>query len=248
MKSLFEYLALVDVDQDVVRNIVSQQYRQDPFDDLTSDPTEQLLAQQILDHIDSPMSSLQSRIVDHPFGDNRRYNTIHWPFRNWQASRFSDGTFGVWYGSKTIETTVHETAFHWYHSLLGDAGFEQQPVIAEREVYWVTCSTALLDFRKVVQEFPDLLHPSDYTFCQLIGKKIHREGHPGLLVPSVRHPAGENFAIFSPNVLHTPQLAYSLTYCLAGEQIVVAKSDSPAWLTIEVRQLQGKTLPEPSSK
>ena len=39
MKSLFEYLALVDVDQDVVRNIVSQQYRQDPFDDLTSDPT-----------------------------------------------------------------------------------------------------------------------------------------------------------------------------------------------------------------
>ena len=49
MKSLFEHLALVDVDQDVVRNIVSQQYRQDPFDDLTSDPTEQLLAQQILD-------------------------------------------------------------------------------------------------------------------------------------------------------------------------------------------------------
>ena len=71
MKSLFKYLALVDVDQDVVRNIVSQQYRQDPFDDLTSDPTEQLLAQQILDHIDSPMSSLQSPIIDHSFGDNR---------------------------------------------------------------------------------------------------------------------------------------------------------------------------------
>ena len=45
MKSLFEYLALVDVDQEVVCNIVSQQYLQDPFDDLTSDPTEQLLAQ-----------------------------------------------------------------------------------------------------------------------------------------------------------------------------------------------------------
>ncbi len=45
MKSLFEYLALADVDQEVVRNIVSQQYPQDSFDDLTSDPTEQLLAQ-----------------------------------------------------------------------------------------------------------------------------------------------------------------------------------------------------------
>ncbi len=77
MKSLFEHLALVDVDQEVVCNIVSQQYLQDPFDDLTSDPTEQLLAQQILDHIDSPMSSLQSLIVDHPFGNNRWYNTIH---------------------------------------------------------------------------------------------------------------------------------------------------------------------------
>ena len=45
MKSLFEHLALVDVDQEVVRNIVSQQYLQDPFDDLTSDLAERLLAQ-----------------------------------------------------------------------------------------------------------------------------------------------------------------------------------------------------------
>ncbi|MBT6725160.1 MAG: hypothetical protein HOA75_00140 [Deltaproteobacteria bacterium] len=97
MKSLFEYLALVDVDQEVVRNIVSQQYLQDSSDDLTSDPTEQLLAQQILDRINSPMSSLQSPIVDHPFGDNRWYNTIHRPFRNWQASRFFDKTVSFHY-------------------------------------------------------------------------------------------------------------------------------------------------------
>ena len=35
-------------------------------------------------------------IIDRPFEDAEWFNAITWPFENWRASRFSDGSFGVW--------------------------------------------------------------------------------------------------------------------------------------------------------
>ena len=96
-------------------------------------------------------------------------------------------------------------------------------VIAERKVYMVACSAALLDFRSASNEHSDPLHPSDYAFCQLVGARIHREGHPGLLTRSVRRPDGENVAIFNPDVLSNPRLNCQLTFRLNNDQIVVEK-------------------------
>ena len=32
-----------------------------------------------------------------------------------QATRFSEGTtYGVWYGARELDTTVYETAWHWF--------------------------------------------------------------------------------------------------------------------------------------
>ena len=107
-------------------------------------------------------------------------------------------------------------------------------VIAERKVYMVACGAALLDFRKASNEHAALLHPSDYAFCQSVGARIHREGHPGLLTPSVRRPAGENVAIFNPNVLSNPRVNCQLTYRLDGDQIMVEKRPGVAWLTLAV--------------
>ncbi|AGX88747.1 hypothetical protein Cenrod_2701 [Candidatus Symbiobacter mobilis CR] len=107
-------------------------------------------------------------------------------------------------------------------------------VIAERKVYWVACSAALWDFRQTAGEYPDLLHLSDYAFCQSVGARIHREGHPGLLTQSVRRPAGENLAIFNPAVLSNPRDNCPLTYRLDGQQIVVEKQSGAAWMTLNV--------------
>ena len=103
---------------------------------------------------------------------------------------------------------------------------------AERKVYTVACNAALLDFRKASVEHVDLLHPSDYAFCQSVGARIHREGHPGLLTPSVRRPDGENVAIFNPDVLSNPRLNCQLTYRLQGDLIVVDKEPGVAWITL----------------
>jgi hypothetical protein len=103
---------------------------------------------------------------------------------------------------------------------------------AERKVDTVACNAALLDFRKASVEHVDLLHPSDYAFCQSVGARIHREGHPGLLTPSVRRPDGENVAIFNPDVLSNPRLNCQLTYRLQGDLIVVDKEPGVAWITL----------------
>lgn len=237
MSSLFAHTQLADIHRDVVRNIVSLRESQDLFDDLTDDPAEWLLAQKVEDEVKPPLYASRTPLIDRPFEDAQWFNAIQWPFKHWQTSRFSDGSFGVWYGSESVETTVYESAYHWYRGLLSDAGFEQMAVIAERKVYWVACNAALLDFRQVSDAQPELLHPSDYTFCQAVGARIHREGHPGLLTQSVRRPAGENLAIFNPAVLSNPRHNCQLTYRLESGQIVVEKQPGATWLTFNAAGL-----------
>ncbi len=237
MNSLFAQLALADVHQDVARNIVSLRQSQDLFDDLSANPDEWPLAQKVEDEVKPPLYRSRTPVIDRPFEDAQWFNAITWPFKHWQSSRFSDGGYGVWYGCMSVETTVYESAYHWYRGLLMDAGFERTSVVAERTVYRVACAAALLDFRQAADEHPDLLHPSDYAFCQSVGARIHREGHPGLLTQSVRQPGGENLAIFNPGVLSNPRHNCQLTYRLDGAQIVVEKQPGVAWLTLEVNSL-----------
>ena len=234
MHSFFAQLRLADVRQKVARNIVSLRQSQDLFDDLTRDPAEWLLAQKVEGEVKPPPYRSPTPIIDRPFEDAEWFNAIVWPFRNWQASRFSDGSYGVWYGSESVETTVYESAYHWYQGLLSNAGYDREVVIAERKVYMVACGAALLDFRGLAGQHPELLHPSDYAFCQSVGARIHREGHPGLLTQSVRRPAGENIVIFNPDVLSKPRHNCQLTYRLEGTRIVVEKRPGVAWITLDV--------------
>lgn len=237
MQSLFTKLALADVQRDLARNIVSLRQSQDLFDDLASDPAEWEIAQEVEEAVKPPTYRSHMPVIHRPFEDAQWFNAIGWPFRNWQASRFSDGSYGVWYGSDSIETTVYETAYHWFRGLLTDAGFDREPVVAERKVYAVACEAALLDFRQATSEYPDLLHPSDYSFPQMVGARIHREGHPGILIQSVRRPKGENAAIFNPAVLADPRMKCQLTYRLEDERIIVEKQPGKTWLKLDVGKL-----------
>ena len=86
----------------------------------------------------------------------------------------------MWYGSDSVETSVYESVYHWYKSLLCDAGFDRQVVIAEREVYQVACGAALLDFRAASTEHSDLVHPANYSFCKSVGARSARDGREKL--------------------------------------------------------------------
>jgi len=237
MNHLFSQLRLADVHQDLMRNIVSIRDSQNLYDDLSDDPDEWTLAQQVEDEVKPPPYRSSMPVIHRPFEDAEWFNAIAWPFDHWQSSRFSDGSFGVWYGCNSVEASVYESAYHWYRWLLSDAGFEKSAVIGERKIYSVTCDAALLDFRGLVADFPELSHKTDYSYAQSVGSRIHREGHPGLVIPSVRYTGGENYVVFNPDVLSNPKFNCQLTYRVEGNEIIVEKNPGTTWLVVPIAEL-----------
>jgi hypothetical protein len=237
MDALFSHLTLMDAHCDVIRNIVSIRSSQDLFDDLTSDPQGWALAQQIEDEVKPPPYQSRTPVIHRPFEDAQWFNAIGWPFKHWQASRFSEGSFGVWYGCDSAETSVYETAYHWFSGFLSDAGFDQQDVVGERKLYEVACDAALVDLRPLTATHSGLMHKTDYGFAQSVGARLHREGHPGLVTTSVRHAAGQNYVILNPDVLSNPRHHCQLTYRLDGRRIVIEKQPGVTWMKIEVTSL-----------
>ena len=232
MDDLFSHLTITDIHRDLFRNIVSLRESQDLFDDLSDSEAAWRLAQQVEYNTKPPPYQSTIPVIHRPFEDAKWFNAIDYPFRHWQANRFSDGSFGVWYGGGSMETTIHETAYHWYHGLLSDAGFTQETVIGERKLYLVACDAALLDCRMLVDDYPDLIHPTSYHATHRVGARIFREGHPGLLTQSVRDSHGDNYVIFNPQVLSNPRNYCLLTYRLQGKKIVIEKESGSDWMAI----------------
>lgn len=237
MDQLFSRLTLTDVHRNVFRNIVSIAVSQDLFDDLSISPEEWALAQQVEDEVKPPPYQSRTPVIHRPFEDAEWFNAIGWPFTHWQASRFSDGSFGVWYGCDKVETSVHETAYHWFSGFLTDAGFEKEKVIGERKLYEVACDAALVDLRPVTITDSGLLHKTDYATAQLVGARLHREWHPGLVTRSVRHAAGQNYVVLNPNVLSNPRQHCQMTYRLEGHRIVIEKQPGVVWMEIATSAL-----------
>jgi hypothetical protein len=232
MDSLFDHLALADVHSKVFRKLVSLQQAQNLFDDLSPKPQDWALAQQVEDAVKPPPYQSRTPILHRPFEDAEWSNAIGWPFKHWQASRFSDGSFGVWYGCDSTETTVFETAYHWFKGFMGYAGFQQEPVVAKRQVYAVACDAALLNLRPAAAHHPGLVHKADDSCCQSVGARLHRKGHPGLIILSSRHAAGHNYVVLNPAVLSNPQLSCKLTYRLQGPRIAIEKQVGVTWMDI----------------
>ncbi len=231
---VFAHVGLAETHADLMRNIVSLRVSQDLFDDLSDRPADWDAAIALEVATKPPAFTSAQPVLHRPFEEARWNDAIHYPFRHWMRSRYSDGSFGVWYGADSVKTTVHETVHHWVHGLIRDAGFEHEPVVAERKVYAVTCRAVLLDFRDAVRTHPELLDPDDTRAARAVGARLQREGHPGLMIPSVRHPAGLNHVLFTPTVLSDVRLNCQLSYRLEGGRVRVEKRPGTAWLVLPV--------------
>ncbi|NVN90004.1 MAG: RES family NAD+ phosphorylase [Desulfuromonadales bacterium] len=156
---------------------------------------------------------LKSAIPSGFVGRGFHYTTsITYPFEHepFLRSRYGKGSFSVWYGALSLDTTICETAFHM---LKEEAGIENNrgPVVRERAVYLVCCRALLIDLTGKARAFPGLL-ADDYGLTHQIGERLHREGHPGLLAPSARHAGGNTMVAFTPSILSDPRSFCYLTY------------------------------------
>lgn len=231
MDQFFAGLKLADIHSEIARNIVSLRVSEDLFDDLSDDVNEQQVALQHELRIKPHTFESNVPIIYRPFEEAQWNEAIDFPFKNWTESRFSNGKYGVWYGGDTIETTVFETVHHWRNGFLADAGFDQEGVSVERKVYWVRCDAALLEMRDATDKYPDLINPSDYSFTQQIGARIHREGHPGLVTKSARCN-GDAYAVMNPGVLSAPRQACYLTYQIKNGSVIVEREPGAIWISV----------------
>jgi hypothetical protein len=233
-KTLFDKTA--DFDGQSYRNVTSLRESEDLFDDLADgDEGASAIA-----------AEAEMRVKDHlidRFPENF-YRSFHYtrsiidyPFKSepYLFTRFGDGTYGLWYGSLEMKTTVFETGFHMIKAELAVEGLDEV-VVRERAVCRVRCRAILIDLRGKQKSFAKLL-ADDYGFTQQIGRRMSKEGHPGILVPSARIK-GTNLVIFNPDVLSDPRLHCYLTYFFdpLTLNIRVERSVGRTWLKVDGRK------------
>ena len=203
MKTLFGRTC--DFQGDVYRNIVSLRESVDLFDDLIDEAgqSEYAIAAEARVKEGIPLG-----MIDRGF----HYTTaIDYPFTKepFLLSRYGNGTFGVWYGSLALDTTIHETIYHMMKEESRVEGLTGR-LKRERAVYLVRTRAVLIDLVGKQKKYPDLLS-DDYGLTQQIAERLQKEGHPGLLAPSARC-AGTNLVAFTPAILNDPRMYCYLTY------------------------------------
>lgn len=219
---------VVDFAGELVRNIKGIRVSQDLFDDLARDEEDRAVA--IAAEGATPIPSAQP-LISRPFD----YGTvITYPFvpHNWQATRYSDGLeYGVWYGALELETTVHETLYHWRRFVHDSFPGLDREVVGERRVFNVRCEAILIDVRTARE--PALVHPRDYSFTQELGRHLWRRAQSGLLAPSAR-TRGTTAAILRAGALSDVRDLCFLTYRLAGDTAIVERTPGEQWLRITI--------------
>ena len=219
---------IVDFAGDLVRNIKGIRVSQDLFDDLVRDDADRAvaIAAEGATRIPSP-----EPLITRPFD----YGTvITFPFvpHNWQATRYSDGLeYGVWYGALELETTVHETLYHWRRFVHDSFPELDREIVGERRVFSVRCEAILIDLRTAKD--PRLVNPGDYSFTQQLGRHLWRRAQSGLLAPSAR-TRGTTAAILRPQALSDVRDVCFLTYRMVGRDAVVERTPGEQWLRITI--------------
>jgi len=228
--------AVVDLHDDLVRNIKGIRAAQSLFDDLSGNPDDRVVAVAAESAARIPSDA---PLITRPFDYGA---VITYPFVNYNAhgTRFSDGLdYGVWYGSLELETTVYETVHHWREFIADSFSTEDREIVGERRVYHARCDALLIDLRGKERRERRLLDRRDYRFTQQLGRYLKGQNQNGLLVHSARS-GGMNAAIFRPGVLSRARDLCFLTYRTNPTQDLVRVERSPGrkWLEVKPSSLR----------
>ena len=132
-----------------------------------------------------------------------------------KPSRFTDGSFGIYYASMSYETAIYETVYHREKFL--SATRESACEITMR-LYEGKITKPLHDIR--AKKFNKFHHPHDYSDSQRFGKELKDAAKSwGILYKSVRYEEGECIAIFRPPAISIPKQTSHLRYVWNGVKI-----------------------------
>jgi hypothetical protein len=137
---------------------------------------------------------------------------------NKRGSRFSDGSYGVYYAAEALVTAIRETAHH-FARFAADShdppGRREDMRVLVGSVDCVFCEVDTLS--SVEQDV--ILDKTSYMASRLFGANRRAAGSDGISYPSVRHEDGRCIAAFWPNVVGIPIQERHLQYEWDGNKV-----------------------------
>ncbi len=132
------------------------------------------------------------------------------------GSRFSDGTFGVFYAAQRESAAVAETRYHRERFMRAT---REAPCELDMRVLSVTVKAPLHDLRRMRTIVPDVYRLEDYTASQLLGGRLRAGGSSGVVYDSVRLEGGRCAGVFHPRALSNCRERKHLRYVWDGAAI-----------------------------
>lgn len=145
---------------------------------------------------------------DRVFGPGSGPIMAAFTYLNPLGSRFSDGSYGVFYAAGDRPTAIAETRHH--HALFL-AATNVPPMSLAMRLYHVTIDARLHDLRGEAID-PAVHDPDSYSVSQKLGGALRREGSAGVVYRSVRCDGGRCVGLFKPigarDCAHAAHLLY----------------------------------------
>lgn len=132
-----------------------------------------------------------------------------------KPTRFSDGSYGVYYAGLSEETAIRETVHHREHFLRAT---EESATEITMRLYGGTILKPLHDVRG--EGFAKLHNPESYQESHAMGRMLRDQHSWGLVYNSVRHSGGTCIAAFRPPAISIPRLMSHLKYVWDGKRII----------------------------
>lgn len=133
-----------------------------------------------------------------------------------EGSRFSNGTYGVFYAAQRESTAIAETRFHRERFMRAT---KEARCELDMRVLGVTVRASLHDLRGMGEILPDVYCRDDYTASQLLGGALRAGGSSGVVYDSVRHDGGKCVGAFRPRLLSHCRDWKHLRYVWDGARI-----------------------------
>jgi len=133
------------------------------------------------------------------------------------GSRFSDGSFGVYYAASDLDTAIAETVYH-FERLARDSN--DPPRREDMRVLVGAIDQSLENVPALVAaERRAILDPDSYDAARAYGRRLREAGAVGIIYPSVRRRGGRCVAIFRARAVGLPRQERHLKYHCNGERV-----------------------------
>jgi hypothetical protein len=132
------------------------------------------------------------------------------------GSRFSNGTYGVFYAAQRESTAIAETRYHRARFMRAT---NQARAELDMRVLSVTVKAPLHDLRGMRAIVPDVYRADDYAAAQLLGGALRAAGSNGVVYDSVRQDGGRCVGVFRPRALSQCRELKHLRYIWDGSVI-----------------------------